>query len=334
MRKLLAGVAAVAMAFGAAHAQPGNGQGKGNDKAQSAQKGGGQGNAHKSANSAEKRGGPTQDRGLKVERVNVDRGPDNRGNGKVDKGANFDRGPDRRGNGNGKATNAYHDDRDHRDYDDYHRDRDDRDAPFVDRIARLPYRGDYGMVDGCPPGLAKKNPPCVPPGLAKKDGYQRDSYYRPAFFGIGGIGDGRFYYDDGYLYRLGGNDLISGFIPLLGGALGIGNVWPSYYQPARLDPYYVDYYSLSPRGYRYADNVLYRVDPETAAIQSVAALLTGDEFRIGQPMPIGYDVYNVPYGYRDRYYDRPDAYYRYADGYIYEVDPETRLIAAAIEMLI
>ena len=107
------------------------------------------------------------------------------------------------------------------------------------------------------------------------------------------------------------------------------------YQPATLDPYYVDYYRLgSQGGYRYADNVVYRVDPETTAITSIAALLTGDDFRVGQPMPAGYDVYNVPYGYRDRYYDRPDAYYRYADGYVYQVDPETRLIAAAIELLI
>ena len=90
----------------------------------------------------------------------------------------------------------------------------------------------------------------------------------------------------------------------------------------------------SPTSYRYADRVLYRVDPETAAITSIAALLTGDDFRIGQPMPAGYDVYNVPYAYRQRYYDRPDAYYRYSDGYIYQVDPETRLIAAAIELLI
>ncbi|NDW54806.1 excinuclease ABC subunit A [Aliiroseovarius sp. PrR006] len=34
---------------------------------------------------------------------------------------------------------------------------------------------------GCPPGLAKKNPPCVPPGLAKpKEGdYVHDYDYRP-----------------------------------------------------------------------------------------------------------------------------------------------------------
>ena len=30
---------------------------------------------------------------------------------------------------------------------------------------------------GCPPGLAKKNPPCIPPGLAKKGDYFYDYEY-------------------------------------------------------------------------------------------------------------------------------------------------------------
>ena len=113
-----------------------------------------------------------------------------------------------------------------------------------------------------------------------------------------------------------------------------GNPWPSYYAPRSVPPYYVDYYGLGPMdSYRYADNVLYRVDPETAAITSIAALLTGDDIRVGQPMPLGYDVYNVPYPYRAQYVDGPDAWYRYSDGYVYQVDPETRLVASAIELL-
>jgi hypothetical protein len=84
---------------------------------------------------------------------------------------------------------------------------------------------------------------------------------------------------------------IGGYIPLLGGALAIGNAWPTYYEPVALPSYYESYYGLGPyNSYRYADNVIYRVDPETAAITSVAALLTGDDFVVGQPMPIGYDV--------------------------------------------
>ena len=33
----------------------------------------------------------------------------------------------------------------------------------------------------------------------------------------------------------------------------------------------------------------------------------------------------------DRYYDTPQSMYRYADGYIYQVDPTTRLIQAVID---
>ena len=43
--------------------------------------------------------------------------------------------------------------------------------------------------------------------------------------------------------------------------------------------------------------------------------------RIGQPLPVGYDTYNVPFAYRDQYYDTDDAWYRYANGYVYQVDP-------------
>mgnify|MGYP005810412373 FL=1 len=51
-------------------------------------------------------------------------------------------------------------------------------------------------------------------------------------------------------------------------------------------------------------------------------------------MPSGYDVYNVPYPYRDRYNDSDDAWYRYSDGYVYQIDPQTQLISAAIDLLV
>jgi len=158
-------------------------------------------------------------------------------------------------------------------------------------------------------------------------------YDRPDFWGLGRLGDGRYRYDNGYLLRFGPDGRIGSYIPLLGGALAIGNAWPTFYQPVALPAYYENYYSLGAHNsYRYADNVIYRIDPETAAITSVAALLTGDDFVVGQPMPVGYDVYNVPYAYRTQYVDSPTAMYRYSDGYVYQLDPETRLIAAAIEL--
>jgi hypothetical protein len=203
-------------------------------------------------------------------------------------------------------------------------------GPDIVRVRDFARMEPRGLIEGCPPGLARKNPPCVPPGQVRN----AFGWDRPDFWGLSRLGDGRYFYEDGYLVRYAPSGGILGYIPLLGGALAVGNAWPDYYEPFAMPDYYERYYGLGPYdSYRYADDVIYRIDPETEAITSIAALLTGDDFAIGQPMPLGYDVYNVPYGYRDRYIDGPDAYYRYADGYVYQVDPETRLIAAAIELL-
>ena len=58
----------------------------------------------------------------------------------------------------------------------------------------------------CPPGLAKKNPACVPPGLAKQSynvGERMTGDYillaNPQDYGMP---DGTYYANDGYLYRV------------------------------------------------------------------------------------------------------------------------------------
>lgn len=186
------------------------------------------------------------------------------------------------------------------------------------------------LIDGCPPGLAKKANGCLPPGQAK-DRYRS---FEPSFFGLNGAEGGRYFYEDGYLlqYR---PDGLAGFLPLLGGALGIGNIWPASYAPEPLPNYYSDFFQLGDQGgYRFADNVIYRVNPETAAITSVAGLLTGNAFDIGSPMPRGYDVYNVPFNQRDQYADSSEARYRYADGYVYRIDPATELVTSAIALVL
>jgi hypothetical protein len=94
------------------------------------------------------------------------------------------------------------------------------------------------------------------------------------------------------------------------------------------------YYDTDEAYYRYAPGAIYQVDPQTNLITSVASLLTGQPLGIGQSLPMGYDAYNVPYAYRDRYYDTDDSWYRYADGNIYQVDPTTRLITAVIDAIV
>ena len=363
MKHLLIGAAAVALAASSAFASPGNGKGNGGGNAKEAagasMKAGGNGRADK---------GPAMkpDRGPSMQAASGPAMKDNRGQATKAPAVKNDRGPamkadkgppqqaakpDNRGNGNGNGNVKANVARDDRGNDRTVVRGRDADRPgvriledgrrvYATRDAR-DWWGDYdqrGLIDGCPPGLAKKNNGCMPPGLAKaRDNDYRYRYatYRPDWWGLSalGLGSGNYFYDSGYLLRYSGNDII-GYVPLLGGALAAGNPWPSYYAPRPVPQYYVDYYNLGPQnGYRYADNVLYRVDPQTSAITSIAALLTGDDIQVGSPMPMGYDVYNVPYPYRSQYADGPQANYRYSDGYVYQVDPETRLVAAAIELL-
>lgn len=190
------------------------------------------------------------------------------------------------------------------------------------------FDGERGLIGGCPPGLAKKHNGCLPPGQARN----RDNF-QPGWFGLNGLRGDDYRYVDGYLLRYGA-DHVLGYVPLLGGALSAGNPWPSGFGSAALPDYYRSYYDLgSSDAYRYYDGTIYRVDPQSSAITSIAALLTGDRFTVGQPLPQGYSAYNVPYPYRDRYGDGAEAQYRYNDGYVYRVDPKTQLIAAVIQLL-
>lgn len=199
----------------------------------------------------------------------------------------------------------------------------------ANQIQRLRFDRGIGLIDGCPPGLARRNNGCMPPGQVRQ---QQRAWYsnwwdRPDR-------SGNFVYDDGYLYRLAPSGAVAGFAPLLGGALWPGQAWPAQYQAYDVPDYYADYYGFDePYDYRLADGVIYGLDPQTQAIQSILALVTDNDWQIGQQMPDGYDVYNVPYAYRDQYSDTEESWYRYDDGYVYQVDPTTQLIQAAIQLI-
>ena len=223
-------------------------------------------------------------------------------------------------------------------------DRDDDDFRFVPRwndrgIVR-------GFVDGCPPGLAKKNNGCMPPGLAKKV----VGTPLTAALGLSSLGgpyrswyrdndDFMYRWDDDYIYRVrrdGG--LIDALFPYQNRDYyyyPVGMSYPMDYNYYNV-PY--QYQSFYPDGgdswYRYGDGAIYQVNPSTGLIQGIAALLTGNPLAVGQPLPPAYGVYNVPFDYRDRYYDTADSWYRYNAGYIYRVDPTTQLITAVINALV
>jgi hypothetical protein len=255
---------------------------------------------------------------------------------------------------------------------------------------------------GCPPGLAAKAVPCVPPGQVNKrlSGTVLPAAYRDNLLPLGL----RDYYrdDDDYMYRLGegyvyrvdrDSQLIAALLPLIGGGLGLGQMFPTSYMNSYVPDYYRSFYpdsqddyyrysngyvyeidrdtgmiediipqygygygmgqmlppsysyynvpqqyrSFYPQtdtySYRYAPGAIYQVDRGTNLITAVASLLAGD-LAVGQRLPMGYSAYNVPLSYRDRYYDTADNWYRYNDGYIYQVDPTTRLITAVISALV
>lgn len=205
-------------------------------------------------------------------------------------------------------------------------------------------RGFRHLAGHCPPGLAGKNDLCLPPGQYKKIGSRLPAAFRSRL--LDGPyrqwyrDDDRFTYrrDDDYIYRVRRNGgLIDALFPSANRSYSYYPVGMNY--PSAFNFYNVpnQYQSFYPDGgdyaYRYGDGAIYQVNPSNNMIQSIVALLAGD-LGVGQRMPLNYGAYNVPLAYRDRYYDTPDAMYRYNDGYIYQADPTTQLITAVISALV
>lgn len=317
MNKIIPTAAALALAFtlpAAAIAQnQGQGKGHGGDHARQ-DKGGGQekGGGQDRADRGNRGQGGGEARGRGQDRADRDR-PTPQVVRQAERGRDQDRGRGR------------DDDRDERSVV-----RDVRRAVVAGSpVAVFRLEPDRGLIAGCPPGLAKRNNGCLPPGQERK-------IERARYDWLWGSrnDDARYRYDDGYLYRLDRSGSVMGWLPVLGGALSPGAVWPAQYAYQPVPPYYTDYFRLNdPYDYRYANGALYGVDPRTQAITQVAALLTGQPITVGQPMPAGYDIYNVPYAYRSQYMDSPNSLYRYNDGYVYRVDPTTQLVQAAIQLL-
>jgi len=227
--------------------------------------------------------------------------------------------------------------------DDYRRYDQWRDWNDNDWDRHYAYRGLPAAYVGCPPGLAKKSPACVPPGLARSAfiGSALPNYYTSNYLPVG-LRD--IYYDtpnyyyrygDGYVYRVNRADnLVAALLPLIGAGYGVGQYFPNYQQPAYYVPsYYQSFYPDTPYDYyRYDDGYVYRIDAGSGYVEDVIPLLDRG-YGLGQMLPAGYSYYNVPYQYRDYYYDTPDYYYRYAPGAIYQVDRNTQLITAISSLL-
>jgi hypothetical protein len=166
-----------------------------------------------------------------------------------------------------------------------------------------------------------------------------NNYYVPNSYGFNSFYPDSPYncnrYVNGVIYQV---DCMTGFvenvIPMYAGGYGVGQMLPTGYGYYNVpDQYRSLYYDTSDYGYWYAPGAIYQYDPSSSMITSVAALLSPG-FTIGQPLPMGYDVYNVPYDYRATYYDSPTAMYRYNNGNIYQVDPTTMLVTAIVASIL
>jgi hypothetical protein len=170
------------------------------------------------------------------------------------------------------------------------------------------------------------------------DYYGLNSFY-PASYAYGGYGYGysnvcnRYAY--GVIYQVDCfTGLVENVVPIYAGGYGVGQVLPSAYSYYNVPMQYRSlYYPTADYSYWYAPGAIYQYDPRSSLITSVAALMSPG-FTIGQPLPAGYGVYNVPYAYRATYYDTPTAWYRYNNGYIYQVNPATQLVTAVVASLL
>ena len=140
--------------------------------------------------------------------------------------------------------------------------------------------------------------------------------------------DSWYRYGDGYIYQMDPySRRVEQRYPLYSDNYYVGQQWPVAYPDYNVPYGYRSAYADSPQyQYRYANGGIYQVDPTNQMILALSALISGDQFAVGQAMPSGYDIYNVPIDYRDRYADSDDEYYRYANGYVYRVDYDTGLI--------
>jgi hypothetical protein len=148
--------------------------------------------------------------------------------------------------------------------------------------------------------------------------------------------DDYYRFANGYVYEVDrGSGLIENMIPLLAGGYGMGQMLPASYSAYNVPYQYRDLYADNDDYmYRYAPGAIYQVDPTTSLITGIASLLTGNGLSVGQPLPMGYSAYNVPMAYRDQYQDGPDAWYRYNNGSIYQVDPTTQLVTSIIRAIV
>ena len=150
----------------------------------------------------------------------------------------------------------------------------------------------------------------------------------PAIYGSRYVDNDDYYYrynaDYGYAYRIDrNNNLIVALLPAVGG-YGIGDPWPQDLCTAATVPLgYRDYYYDTPDYYYRNDGYgIYQVDAGSAADHGPGVAGSGPELR-RRPDASG-ELQRLQCAARlsrHHYARQDDSWYRYGDGFIYEVEP-------------
>jgi hypothetical protein len=125
-----------------------------------------------------------------------------------------------------------------------------------------------------------------------------------------------------------------GLVPMNGGCMPpgqvkkmmVGQMLPARYSDSLLPLALRDLYrDTDDYYYRYGNGYAYRVDRGTNLVAALLPLLGGG-YSVGQMFPTSYMNSYVPDYYNAFYPDTANDYYRYANGYIYEIDPRSGMI--------
>jgi hypothetical protein len=167
--------------------------------------------------------------------------------------------------------------------------------------------------------------------------YQGSNYYVPSsyqsFYPDYGYDDDYYRYANGYVYEIDGDSgYIEDVIPLLDRGYGVGQMLPAGYS----------YYNVP---YQYRDLLRHgrlfvplRAGRDLPGRPRLSADHGDRVAAYGWPVgrsaaSAGLLVYNVPISYRDLL-RHAGHWYRYSNGYIYQVDPTTQLITAIVRAIV
>jgi len=110
---------------------------------------------------------------------------------------------------------------------------------------------------------------------------------------------------------------------------------PTIMSRSLVGPYRLWYRDNNDYIYRWDDDNIYRVRRNGNLIDAMFPYANRDYYYypVGQTYPDYYNYYNVPYQYQSYYPDGGDYLYRYGDGAIYTVDPQTQMIQGIAALL-